>query len=286
MRTVVIFLCCCLLLPLSGRAQEKASETDVLKFCVFPDKSARMLYSIYMPLVERLKTVTGKQIKLVTAPSKEEFQKRAMAGEYDMAVACVACYFLLREQGYEAVVQGSPSFRGAVIVKKESNFTTPMQLQGKKVAAMRKHSYAGYLFFHSYFLNHRLEHMALPQYLFQDQLDSSLLAVLNGQADACVVRLDALNSSKIAAHSEEFRIILRSIPIPQFPLLVAPGFNPQVKSKIVKTLVSLTADDPAVEKLFSTYRINSFVKTSDRAYQDFEKEYLKARRTIQENHVQ
>ena len=276
MRLSIILFCVLVLLPQPGHTQESDGEGDVLKFCVFPNKRPKIIYSMYAPLVKRLSEATGKTIKLVTAPDKQQFQGRAMAGEYDLAVACVACYFQLREKGYKAIVRGEPSFRGGVIVKNGSVITDPLQLQGKKVAAMRQHSYAGYLFFRSYFTTHKVADGDQPQYLFLDQMESTIFAVLNGKADACIIRLDALRSSKLARYRKQLRVILESPPIPQFPFIVAPDIDPQVSKKIIETLTSLQADDPAVKKLFKTTRITSFQATSAADYRQFEQEYKKA----------
>jgi phosphonate transport system substrate-binding protein len=275
MRLVTILFCFLFLFPCLGYTQDKGEE-DILKFCVFPSKRPKVIYSMYAPLVKRLSEATGKTIKLVTAPDKKQFQERAMAGEYDLAVACVACYFQLREKGYKAIARGEPSFYGGVIVKKESVFTDPLQLLGKKVAAMRQHSYAGYLFFHAYLTSHKLANDAQPEYLFLDQMESTIYAVLNGKVDACIIRLDALNSSKLARYRKQVRVILQSSPIPHFPFLVAADLDPQVGSKIRETLITMEADDPAVKTLFKTGRITSLQATSDADYKQFEQEYKKA----------
>ena len=271
---VVFFL---FLLPQLACGQENVSQEDVLKFCIFPNKSPKVIFSMYNPLVKRLSEATGRTVKLVTAPDKKTFQERAMAGEYDMAVACVACYFQLRDKrGYRAIVRGKPSFRGGVIVKKDSSITDSAQLLGKKVAAMRRHSYAGYLFFRAYFAEHDVAEDVQPKYIFLDQLESVIYAVLSGQADACIVRLDALNASKLSRYKDQVRVILESVEIPQFPFIVSPDLDPHLTRLITGALTSLPADDPAAKKLFHLLNITSLRATSDADYEQFEQVYTRA----------
>jgi len=281
---VIFFL---FLFPQLAFAQEKVSGEEALKFCIFPNKSPKIIFSMYNPLVRRLSEATGRTVQLVTAPDKQTFQERAMTGEYDMAVACVACYFQLRDKrGYRAIVRGEPSFRGGVIVKKESAITDPVQLQGQKIAAMRRHSYAGYLFFGAYLADHGVTYDSQPKYLFLDQLESVIYAVLNRQADACIVRLDALNSSKLSRYKDQLRVILESVEIPQFPFIVSPDLDPHLTRLITGALTSLTVDDPAVRKLFQVLKITSLQATSDADYEQFEQMYTSAMERAGETRAQ
>ncbi len=274
MRIIVLMLCLFLSATQLAQARENIGSDDVLKFCIFPNKSPKILYSMYNPLVKRLSEITGKKIELVTAPDKQTFQQRAMAGEYDLVVACVACYFQLRDKrGFRAIVRGEPSFRGGVIVKKDSDLTSPLQLRGMKVAAMRKHSYAGFLFFRAYLAEHGISEDEQPRYLFLDQLESVVYSVLNGQADGCVTRIDALNSSRLGRYKDQLRVILESIDIPQFPFIVSPELDPVIVRQLVEALTSFSPDDPAVKKLFQVMKITALHATSDADYKQFEGEY-------------
>jgi phosphonate transport system substrate-binding protein len=265
------------------QAGENTDPDDVLKFCVFPNKSPKKLYSMYDPLLKRLSEVTGKKIDLVTAPDKQTFQQRALAGEYDLAVACVSCYFQLRDKrGFRAIVRGEPSFRGGVVVKKDSGLTNPLQLRGRKVAAMRKHSYAGFLFFRAYLAEHGVSEDEQPRYLFLDQLESVIYSVLNGQADGCITRIDALNSSRLARYKDQLQVILESIDIPQFPFIVSPELDPGIVRLLVEALTSFAPDDPAVKKLFQVMKINALHATSDADYKQFEGEYKTSMEIVDE----
>jgi len=273
-----LMACFLLLIPQFACGQEKVSQEDVLKFCVFPNKSPKILYSMYNPLVKWMSEATGRTIKPVTAPDIKTFKERAMAGEYDMAVACISCYFQLRDKrGYRAIARGEPSFRAGVIVKKESPVTDPMQLQGKKVAVRDQQSYAGYLFFRVYLARHGVADAAQPEYLFLDQMESLVYAVLSGQADACVIRLDALNGPRLSKYKEQVRVILESPEIPQFPFIISSEFDPHLTRLITGALTSMQPDNPAAEKLFQVLNITSLHAVSDADYEQFEHEYKKAK---------
>lgn len=277
MRFLNLFFGLLLFLPSLVYGQGVIEPGKPLKFCVYPSKSPKVIVSIYRPLAQYLSEKIGREVILVSTPDKETFIDRVMAGNYDLVVACVACYFELHDRpGYQAILRGEPSFRGALIVKKSRGFSNLLQLQGKKIAAISQHSYAGYLFFKQYLHQEWITGEQQPQFNFLGTLDSVLYAVLNEQADAGLIRADILNLPKFKQLANQVDILLESGDIPHFPFIVAPGSDPVLVQQITEALTALNSSHPAVEKLFQSLHITSLAVATDRDYETFRREYIKA----------
>lgn len=269
-----------LLLPSIVYGQGVMEPGSPLKFCVYPSKSPKATVSMYRPLVQYLSEKIGREVLLVSSPDKETFIDRVMAGNYDLVVACVACYFELHDKaGYQAILRGEPSFHGALIVKKGRGFFDPLQLQGKKIAAIAQHSYAGYLFFQAYLRKQWITGEQQPQFNFLGTLDSVLYAVLNEQADAGLIRADILTLPKFERLAGQVEILLESRDIPHFPLIVAPGFDPVLRQQITAALTALNNSHPAAKKLFQSLNITSLAAVTDGDYDNFRREYVKVKCT-------
>ncbi len=275
LRTIQIAILCFFFLTLtvsSGRAHPP------LKFCVYPSKSPKIIVSIFEPLAKLLSEATGHPVTLVTAPDRKTFQERALTGEYDLALACVACYFELHEKkGYVAIARGEPSFTGGLFVRKDSPVTQAEQLlQGKRIGAVKEYSYAGFLFWHAYLVENNLQTQSADPYVFLGNQDSVVYAILNHKIDAGFVRTDFLNNRKMQPLKSQLRLILKSPAIPHFPFIVSPDLDKNLVQQITESLTSLTADSAVGKKLFNSTKIDSIRAVSDSDYDSFKESYSKA----------
>ncbi|MBU1138241.1 MAG: phosphate/phosphite/phosphonate ABC transporter substrate-binding protein [Proteobacteria bacterium] len=273
------FTLCLFLTISSGMAQ------PALKFCAYPSKSPKFIAVTYGPLVKYLSEQIGIPIKLVTAPDRETFQIRALNEEYDLALPCTACYFeLLDKTGYYAIARGEPSFTGGVFVKKDSSITRPEQLlQGKRIAAVKQYSYAGFLFWYEYLIDKDLLNQFTSSSVFLENQDSIAYAILNSKVDAGVIRTDALKTYKLTALKDQFRIILESREIPHFPFVASAKLDKDLVQKIRASLTSLSIDTPEGKKLFQAMGVKRIAAVSDADYDAFRQSYHKAFQAWKEN---
>lgn len=277
--TITAFWFFCLLGLFCG--YQDAYAQPALRFGIYPNKNPKVIRSLYQPVAELLSEATGRKVNLITAPNNTVFEERTLAGNYDLAVACVSCYFKLYDQaGYRAIVRGAPSFHGSVFVKKESPFTDPLQLRGKKVASIAKHSYAGHIFFPSYLDEHGEEGALQADYKILTKPNSVIYAVLNGTVDAGIVRLDLLKSAHFTKYKEQIRVLLLSQPIPHFPFIVPPDMDPQLVRQITEALTGMKLGDPAAKKLFKALKITSLEEVSEDDYKQFRNEYEKGQKML------
>jgi len=249
-----------------------------LKFCVYPNKSPKAIITVFEPLAKFLSEATGHPVKLVTAPDQVIFQKRALEGEYDLLLACVACYFELHEKkGYSAIARGEPSFTGGMFVREDSPITKVEDLlHGKRIGAVKQHSYAGFLFWQEYLVENNLRLNPVDPYVFLGTQDSIAYGILNHKIDAGLFRTNFLESPKMKSLKNKFRLILRSPDIPHFPFVVSPNLSKEHVRQITESLTSITANTPLGEALFKSMEIQSIEAISDSDYDTFKESYNKA----------
>ena len=70
--------------PLALRLAQAAPA--VLRIGVAPHSSARVILQMYQPLRDFLAERLGQPVEIVTAPDFTEFARRALAGNYDVAI--------------------------------------------------------------------------------------------------------------------------------------------------------------------------------------------------------
>jgi ABC-type phosphate/phosphonate transport system substrate-binding protein len=139
---IVTIICFCTITVAIG------FENSVFKIGIFPYKMPRTMLSTFTPIKKKIEAVVGVPVKIVTTSTAAIFKSRLKSGEYDLAWACVDCYFSLgHDSSYRVIAGGFPEFNGGVIVKKNSKIYKLDDLHGKDIAAIGEHSYAGYRYF-------------------------------------------------------------------------------------------------------------------------------------------
>jgi len=248
---------------------------DVIRFAVFPYKSPRTIFNLFAPIATQLEKKTGKKVELVSAADYNSFMAKAQEGDYDLVLPCVNCFFLIQPAGYHIIARGEPPFYGAVIVRKDSDITSLAQLRGKKIAAIGKHSYAGYMFLKQQLADRGISPEKDVQFNFLNKVDSIILSVVNRQYEIGVIKLDVLESPAFDAVRDKVRIISRSGPIPQFPFAVKNSMDPDTVARIREVLTALNVENPQDKDVLQSLQIRHIVMAEDADYDAFHREVLK-----------
>lgn len=114
---------------------------DVYQIGVAPHTSARVIVEQYQPVRLAVEKAVGHPVEIVTAPDFTEFARRAVAGEYDMAITTGHQAELLRmDAGYLPLVTYKADFRAVLVVTKESPIRKPSGLDGTVVLGLNPSS--------------------------------------------------------------------------------------------------------------------------------------------------
>lgn len=111
-------------------------SADELSFGIVPQQSATRLAEMWTPMLNYLSNETGHKIKFATAKDIPTFEKRLLAGEYDIAYMNPYHYTVFSQQpGYQALAkQKNKQIKGILVVPKDSPITHLAQLQQTQLA--------------------------------------------------------------------------------------------------------------------------------------------------------
>jgi phosphonate transport system substrate-binding protein len=124
------------LFALAGLAAQPAAAQS-LRIGVAPHSSARAVLELYQPLRERMEAELAQPVEIRTAPDFTEFARRALAGEYDIAITTGHQARLLQtDAGFLPLLTYTAPFRAVVVVAKGSAVRHAVDLSGKTVIGL------------------------------------------------------------------------------------------------------------------------------------------------------
>ena len=119
------------LLPCSGFAG------DAFVIGVAPHTSARVILEMYQPLRVYLEKSLNTAVEVVTAPDFTEFARRALAGEYDLAVTTGHQARLLETDAqYIPMLTYKEEFKAVALVAKDGPIHSAKDLEGKNALGL------------------------------------------------------------------------------------------------------------------------------------------------------
>ena len=131
---------CCLSLLLglgaSLFALQAAAQAVVYRFGVVPQFEQRQLFATWKPIIDELSRRSGVQLTLTATLSVPEFERELSRGSFDFVYANP--YQVLREytrQGYLPLVRDEAPLYGILVVRKDSPYKSPAELEGLKLAS-------------------------------------------------------------------------------------------------------------------------------------------------------
>lgn len=98
------------------------ADTPTLTFGVVPQQSASQLGELWIPLLDRVGTASNVKLVFATAPSIEDFERRLLAGQYDLAYMNPYHYTVFcRKPGYVAFAKEKDRLiKGIFVVARDS----------------------------------------------------------------------------------------------------------------------------------------------------------------------
>ncbi len=263
------------LLSISGglaSSQEPVSVDPAARYLgVVGFYNPRLMYVKYQQLVDYLTEATGERWKLAVPLDYQETVEAFCSGDLDMAYFGPFTYLRVREScGGVPVARlntgGSPTYTSVIMVRKDSTARTLTDLSGATFAFGSPLSTSSHLvpclmlrraglipgenLVCSYFGHH----------------DRAARAVALGTADACGVR--DIVGERFARRG--LRILVRSEPIPNFPLVVHDDASPEFRQSLVEALIERPRHDPEIRRRMQGWDeeiAGGFARVSDADYQ-------------------
>ncbi len=114
-----------------------ATAADPFVIGIAPHTSARIIVEMYQPLRLYLEKTLGIPVDIVTAPDFDEFARRGIAEDFDMAVTTGHQARLFQtDAGYLPLLTYKADFKAVALVAANSAIQKPSDLKGKDVLGL------------------------------------------------------------------------------------------------------------------------------------------------------
>jgi len=215
-------------------------DQPALSLGFFPIISTVALYKRFAPLRDYLSDKLGRPVNLLTAKDFPTFLKRTDTRKYDIVVT--APHFALR-----AADSGEYRIRAALVgdvhqllvVSSDSPFNELEQLAGKRIASPPEDALMT-IIGKAVLAQAGLKGSRAPVYQAYISHNAANEALLAGEADAAIASSNVIK--KAMGKGARFRIIERSIKLPNMATLVATDLDKELGDRMVQILVSMKSD--------------------------------------------
>lgn len=245
-----------------------------IKIGLVPEEDIRKLAARYEPLAEYLGKKIGMKVTLIYLDSYEEVCDKFIYKQLDAAFFGSFSYALTHvKAGVEPIARpdyhGTSTYRGLIVVRKDSNIENVRDMEGKRLALVHRATYAGYLYPLYYFKELGINELAeyFSKVMYEESHDKAIFAILRGEADVAAPK-DLVYQRVIKQNPDLERklvVLSASWPVPSNTLCVSKDLAPALKNKLKESLLNLDKDIEA-EPLLESLGAAKFIETKDEDY--------------------
>lgn len=261
-------------------AAAECENPDALTFAMIPTEESVAELQLYKPVTDRMARLTGKKIQFFMPTSYASVVEGMLSKFVDVAVLGPYTYVIANEKDPNIEVfatyakkpghlqEEGPGYRGVLISKRGSKFTTIESLKGSILGLTDPGSTSGNLLPRVVFskvIGTDLEKF-FGKVAYTGSHELSAVAVMEGKVDAAFVASHRFDNvvAKGETSLDAINILWKSDPIPQDPFVYRNTLCDDIKAKIAETFLGLK-DDPSAKKFLNNVKSNTFVpmKSSD-----------------------
>lgn len=208
---------------------------------IHPYLSSTEIHRRFSPLAEHLSRELGRPVHIHIESSYESHINMAGKGKVDIAFMGPASFVkLTRRFGRVPLLaafetKGSRTFRGIIVVRKDSGIKTLSQLRGKKFAFGDVNSTMSYLVPYYMLIRSGVDLKSLGGHDFLTNHDNIALGVLSGDFDAGALKEDISNDYA----GQGLTALAISDPMPDHIFVARTGLPADTVRKVSKILLAL-----------------------------------------------
>ncbi len=241
-----------------------ASAERVYSFAVVPQQSATQLAQNWMPVLEKLSTLSGVHLRFQGAADIPAFEDGLGKAEYDFAYMNPYHFAVFNERsGYHAVARAQGErISGIIVVSKDSPLHNIRELSGKTLVFPSPAAFAASLVIRAELRRNGI--LIKPKYVKSH--DSVYMNVARGffPAGGGVPRTLALFD---AQERSQLRVLWQSPEYTTHAIAVRSGVNPAVTRRVWQAMQQMNAD-PESRELLSKIRFSGFEAALDSDWND------------------
>jgi phosphate/phosphite/phosphonate ABC transporter binding protein len=200
----------------------------------------------FEPLTSYLSDVIGQKVVLYVAKNYGDLRTQMEAGEVDIGSFSPFAYVDAVRGGKiriiaQSVIDGSATYRGIIVARKDGGLKSLADLRGKRFAFVDPKSASGYVYPRAMLVEKGIN----PDSFFQETIFAGdhmkvIAAVLDRRVDAGATYDNALGIAKARGMPSDNLVIMASTdPIPHDAIAVRIGLDGALAKKIQSALVNL-----------------------------------------------
>lgn len=263
-----------------GAAAAPCDNPERLRFSFVPQGDVRSDTEAFQPLIERVQTLAGKPVAIVTPASYASVVEGLRAGTIDFALLGPASYAAAKKADPNIMVFATFSKKGGafdsdgtfyhslLVTKGRGRFHDIGSLRGATLALTDPVSTSGAVVPRHAFpkASGQAVDAFFGKIVYAGDHDHAALAVLGGQVDAAFVASFHLSDLVRAGKAVpgDFRIVWRSEPIPREPFVYRNQLCEPIKKQIVSVFLKSSADQN--KAFLDRFQAQRFVPASDADY--------------------
>ena len=264
----------------SVHAQE-CKDPEVIRFSMIPTEETTQELTLYQPLVNEIKSATGKNVEFFLPTSYASVVEAMLGGFVDLGMHGPYSYVIAQDKDPELRVvatyakhkghfqEEGPGYKAVLVARADSGYESVDDLKGVVIGLTDPASTSGNLLPRVSFtkvIGAELEDY-FSRVVYTGGHDLSAVAVYEGQVDAAFVathRLDNVLDRGIAK-MEDYTVLWSSPVIPQDPFVVNGRLCPEIIDQIQKAFLSLSESAEGRQYL-ENVNASKFVAMTDADY--------------------
>jgi len=241
---------------------------------IHPYLSSTELYKRFSPLADHLSRELGRPVQITIADSYESHIDAIGRGKVDIAFMGPASFVNMTGSfgrlpllaAFET--KGSRTFRGVIVVRRDSAIKTISQLRGKKFAFGDVNSTMGHLVPRSMLLKAGVDVKHLAKYEFLTNHDNIAMSVLSGNFDSGALKKDIYDDYA----DQGLRVLAVSGPMPDHIFVTRADLSKDIVLKISSILYTLKDTEDGRRALYSIQKdLTALVPVKDADYDSLRK---------------
>ena len=263
-----------------GQAEE-CKNPEALRFSMIPTEETTQELSLYEPMVNQLKTVTGKNVEFYLPTSYASVVEAMLGGFVDLGMHGPYSYVIAQEKDPDLRViatyakhkghfqEEGPGYKAVLVARKDSGYSSVEDPKGTVIGLTDPASTSGNLLPRVSFtkvIGSDLEDY-FSRVVYTGGHDLSAIAVIEGQVDAAFVathRLDNVIDRDLAT-MDDYVVLWSSPVIPQDPFVVNGNLCPELIDNIQKAFLTL-GDSEEGRQYLENVNASKFVAMEDSDY--------------------
>ena len=254
---------------------------EALTLAIIPTEESVAELQLYKPVTDRMEKLTGKKIQFYMPTSYASVVEGLLSKFVDVAVLGPYSYVIANSKDKSIEVfatyakrpghmqEEGPGYRGVLISKRGSKFTSIDSLKGSTLGLTDPGSTSGNLMPRVAFtkvIGKDLEKF-FGRVVYTGSHELSSVAVVEGKVDAAFVATHRFDNvvNKGEASLDGVNILWKSDPIPQDPFVYRNTLCENIKANIRETFIGLKGQ-PGAKKFLDNVKSNTFVSMSSDDY--------------------